>query len=139
MKDLRGFTAHVHLSDCDANKYGDLPPGRGMLDFPRYLKATADTGFKRPVSIELEYSPGSEKILDWVREACQSTNALMSELNLRSRRARRAGMRTTGEGKNSSRLWAERLIPLPFRASFFWVRRVLYGPGSAERGRAPRL
>src|SRR5215468_2261170 len=27
---LKGKAAHVHLSDCDGNVHGDLPPGRGV-------------------------------------------------------------------------------------------------------------
>lgn len=84
LADLRGRIAHVHLSDCDGNKHGDLPPGRGVVNFPPYLKALADAGFTGTVSIELEYSPEPDKIVDWVREAYQSTNAIMSDLNLRS-------------------------------------------------------
>jgi D-psicose/D-tagatose/L-ribulose 3-epimerase len=29
---LRGYVAHVHLSDCDGKVHGDLPPGRGVVD-----------------------------------------------------------------------------------------------------------
>jgi sugar phosphate isomerase/epimerase len=81
---LNGRIAHVHLSDCDGHKHGDLPPGRGVVDFPPYLKALADTGFNGTVSIELEYSPEPGKIVDWVREAYQATNQLMSEQGIRS-------------------------------------------------------
>lgn len=81
---LKGRIAHVHLSDCDGKKHGDLPPGRGVVNFPPYLKALVDAGFTGTVSIELEYSPEPDKIVDWVREAYESTNALMSELSLRS-------------------------------------------------------
>lgn len=81
---LRGRIAHVHLSDCDGKKHGDLPPGRGVVDFPPYLKALAAAGFNGTVSIELEYSPEPNKIVDWVREAYQSTNNIMSMLSIRS-------------------------------------------------------
>ena len=81
---LRGRIAHVHLSDCDGQKHGDLPPGRGVVDFPPYLEALAKAGFDGTVSIELEYSPEPDKIVDWVREAYQSTNRLMNALNIRS-------------------------------------------------------
>jgi D-psicose/D-tagatose/L-ribulose 3-epimerase len=83
LKKLAGRIAHVHLSDCDGKKHGDLPPGRGVVDFPPYLKALSDTGFNGTVSIELEYSPEPEKIADWVREAYVATNSLMNDLNLR--------------------------------------------------------
>jgi sugar phosphate isomerase/epimerase len=81
---LAGRIAHVHLSDCDGKKHGDLPPGRGTVDFPPYLKALAKSGFAGTVSIELEYSPEPEKIADWVREAYDSTNKLMTSLGIRS-------------------------------------------------------
>jgi D-psicose/D-tagatose/L-ribulose 3-epimerase len=82
--ELRGRIAHVHLSDCDGKKHGDLPPGRGVVDFPPYLQALADSGFEGTVSIELEYSPEPDKIVDWVREAYQSTSRLMEALEIRS-------------------------------------------------------
>jgi sugar phosphate isomerase/epimerase len=81
---LAGRIAHVHLSDCDGKKHGDLPPGRGAVDFPPYLKALADAGFTGTVSIELEYSPEPDKIVDWVREAYQATDRLMNGLRARS-------------------------------------------------------
>jgi len=80
---LKGRIAHVHLSDCDGKKHGDLPPGRGVVDFPPYLKALADNGFEGTVSIELEYSPEPDKIVDWVKEAYQATDRLMAGLALR--------------------------------------------------------
>ncbi len=81
---LKGRIAHVHLSDCDGQKHGDLPPGRGVVDFPPYLKALAGSGFSGTVSIELEYSPEPGKIVDWVREAYTSTDRLMTDLHLRN-------------------------------------------------------
>ena len=81
---LAGHISHVHLSDCDGKKHGDLPPGRGTVDFPPYLKALADAGFAGTVSIELEYSPQPDKIVDWVREAYDATNSLMNSLGIRS-------------------------------------------------------
>ena len=80
---LAGRIAHVHLSDCDGKKHGDLPPGRGVVNFPPYLRALAAAGFEGTVSIELEYSPQPEKIVDWVREAYESTDNIMRELGLR--------------------------------------------------------
>ncbi len=81
---LAGRIAHVHLSDCNGKQHGDLPPGRGTVDFPPYLKALAASGFTGTVSIELEYSPEPNKIVDWVREAYQSTDKMMSGLGIRS-------------------------------------------------------
>jgi D-psicose/D-tagatose/L-ribulose 3-epimerase len=85
---LAGRVAHVHLSDCDGKKHGDLPPGRGTVDFPPYLKALADSGFRGAVSLELEYSPEPDKIVDWVREAYESTSKMMDVLKIRSSRER---------------------------------------------------
>ena len=82
--ELRGKIGHVHLSDCDGKKHGDLPPGRGVVDFPPFLKALADSGFQGTVSIELEYSPEPDKIVEWVREAYNSSNRLMADLNIRN-------------------------------------------------------
>jgi D-psicose/D-tagatose/L-ribulose 3-epimerase len=80
---LRGRIAHVHLSDCDGKVHGDLPPGRGAVDFPPYLKALANAGFDGAISIELEYSPEPDKIADWVREAYTSTDRLMKDAGIR--------------------------------------------------------
>jgi sugar phosphate isomerase/epimerase len=77
---LAGRIGHVHLSDCDGRKHGDLPPGRGVVDFPPYLKALADSGFAGVVSVELEYSPETEKIVDWVREAYQTSSSMLAAL-----------------------------------------------------------
>lgn len=81
---LRGRIGHVHISDCDGKVHGDLPPGRGVVDFASYLKIlkgldVADAA----VSIELEYSPEPDKIVDWVREAYSATDALMRAEGLR--------------------------------------------------------
>ena len=81
---LRGRIAHVHLSDCDGVKHGDLPPGRGVVEFAPYLKALADAGFDGAVSIELEYSPEPARIIDWVREAYQQSSSIMNALAIRS-------------------------------------------------------
>ena len=84
ISELAGRIAHVHLSDCDGGKHGDLPPGRGVVDFPPFLQALQTAGFDGTVSIELEYSPEPAKIVDWVREAYQASDRLMSELGIRS-------------------------------------------------------
>ncbi len=80
---LKGRIAHVHLSDCDGKKHGDLPLGRGVVDFPPYLEALRDTGYNGVVSIELEYSPEPHKILEWVREAYTKTAELMDGAGIR--------------------------------------------------------
>jgi sugar phosphate isomerase/epimerase len=82
---LAGRIAHVHLSDCNGRVHGDLPPGRGVVPIADYLAAIRDTGFDRTVSIELEYSPEPEKIVEWVREAYERTAEIMDKLGVRSR------------------------------------------------------
>ena len=81
---LAGRIAHVHFSDCDGKVHGDLPPGRGVVDFPPYLQALKATGFDGSVSIELEYSPEPAKIVEWVREAYTATDRLMQAAGIRS-------------------------------------------------------
>lgn len=81
---LRGRIAHVHISDCDGKVHGDLPPGRGVVQFPAYLEALKRVGDDDlTVSVELEYSPEPERIVEWVREAYEQTARLMSEAGLR--------------------------------------------------------
>jgi sugar phosphate isomerase/epimerase len=81
---LKGRIGHVHVSDCDGTKHGDLPPGRGVVDFPPYLEALRDAGFNGTVSVELEYSPEPAKIVDWVREAYTATASMMKALDIRN-------------------------------------------------------
>ena len=83
LRRLKGKAIHVHLSDCDGKVHGDLPPGRGVVNFAPYLKEIKALGIDGAVSIELEYSPQPDKIVDWVREAYQATDRLMKEAGLR--------------------------------------------------------
>jgi sugar phosphate isomerase/epimerase len=83
LRRLKGRAIHVHLSDCDGKVHGDLPPGRGVVDFAPYLREIKALGIDGAVSIELEYSPQPERIADWVREAYQATDRLMREAGLR--------------------------------------------------------
>jgi sugar phosphate isomerase/epimerase len=83
LRRLKGKAIHVHLSDCDGKVHGDLPPGRGGVNFAPYLKEIKALGIDGAVSIELEYSPQPDKIVDWVREAYQATDRLMKEAGLR--------------------------------------------------------
>jgi len=80
---LKGRAIHVHLSDCDGQVHGDLPPCRGVVDFGPYLRAIKDLGIDGAISIELEYSPQPEKIVEWVREAYEQTDRLMRQAGLR--------------------------------------------------------
>lgn len=82
---LKGRVAHVHISDCDGKVHGDLPPGRGVVDFGPYLDAIRALNIPdAAISIELEYSPVPSKIVDWVREAYTETDRLMKHARLRS-------------------------------------------------------
>lgn len=80
---LKGLIEHVHLSDCDGQVHGDLPPGRGVTPIASYLEAIRDTGYDGVVSIELEYSPVPDQIEAWVAEAYDETDQIMQALDCR--------------------------------------------------------
>jgi len=80
---LKGKAIHVHISDCNGQVHGDLPPGRGVVPFAPYLREIKDLGLDGAVSIELEYSPEPDKIVDWVAEAYSMTDGLMRAAGLR--------------------------------------------------------
>jgi sugar phosphate isomerase/epimerase len=80
---LKGKAIHVHISDCDGRVHGDLPPGRGVVPFEPYLREIKDLAIDGAISIELEYSPEPEQIVQWVAEAYQATNQLMQAIDLR--------------------------------------------------------
>jgi sugar phosphate isomerase/epimerase len=48
-----------------------------------YLQAIVDTGYSGTVSIELEYSPDPDKIVEWVEEAYRETSRIMDERGVR--------------------------------------------------------
>src|SRR5437763_15079861 len=83
LRALKGKAIHVHISDCDGKVHGDLPPGRGVVDFPPYLREIKALGIDGAVSIELEYSPQPERIVEWVRQAYQATDRLMRQAGMR--------------------------------------------------------
>jgi sugar phosphate isomerase/epimerase len=83
LRQLKGKACHVHISDCDGKVHGDLPPGRGVVDFPPYLREIKALGIDGAVSIELEYSPEPDRIVDWVTEAYRATDRLMRAEGLR--------------------------------------------------------
>jgi sugar phosphate isomerase/epimerase len=83
LRRLAGKAIHVHISDCDGKKHGDLPPGRGVVDFIPYLREIKSLGIEGSMSIELEYSPEPDKIEAWVAEAYRETNRLMQAVGLR--------------------------------------------------------
>jgi D-psicose/D-tagatose/L-ribulose 3-epimerase len=83
LRELKGKACHVHISDCDGRVHGDLPPGRGVVDFPPFLREIKSLAIDGAVSIELEYSPEPDKIVDWVTEAYRATDRLMRAEGLR--------------------------------------------------------
>jgi sugar phosphate isomerase/epimerase len=82
LRALQGKAIHVHISDCDGRVHGDLPPGRGVVNFVPYLKEIASLGIEGAISIELEYSPEPAKIAEWVTEAYTATDRLMREAGI---------------------------------------------------------
>jgi D-psicose/D-tagatose/L-ribulose 3-epimerase len=82
---LAGMIGHVHVSDCDGNVHGDLPPGRGVTPIRDYLRAIVDTGFSATVSVELERSPNPQLMVELVEEAYRETARIMAELGVRGR------------------------------------------------------
>jgi sugar phosphate isomerase/epimerase len=85
LRRLKGKAIHVHISDCDGVKHGDLPPGRGVVDFGPYLSEIRRLGIEGSISIELEYSPEPDRIEEWVTEAYRETDRLLREAGLRDR------------------------------------------------------
>lgn len=83
LRKLKDKAIHVHISDCDGKVHGDLPPGRGVVDFGPYLREIRDLNIDGAVSIELEYSPDPDQIESWVAEAYTATDKLMREADLR--------------------------------------------------------
>lgn len=83
LRKLRGKAGHVHLSDCDGRIHGDLPPGRGVVPFEPYLREIKALEIDGAISIELEYAPQPERIVEWVTEAYEQTNRLMQAAGLR--------------------------------------------------------
>ena len=84
VKELTGLIGHIHLSDCDGKVHGDLPAGRGVTPIKEYLAAIRDTGYDGTVSIELDYSPDPDKIVEWTQQAYDGTAAIMREIGVRS-------------------------------------------------------
>lgn len=84
LRKLQGKAIHVHISDCDGKVHGDLPPGRGVVDFIPYLKEIKALNIDGAISIELEYSPEPDKIAEWVEEAYSETDKLLQDVGLRS-------------------------------------------------------
>jgi len=80
---LRDKAIHVHISDCNGQVHGDLPPGRGVVNFEPYLREIKALGLEGAISVELEYSPQPDLIVEWVTEAYEVTDRLMRAVGLR--------------------------------------------------------
>lgn len=96
---LKGRAGHVHISDCDGKKHGDLPPGRGVVRFGPYLEALRRIGFDGAVSLELEYAPDPSQIDAWVTEAYAATDRLLREAGISRRPRGRGGLRGGADGE----------------------------------------
>lgn len=83
LRRLKGKAAHVHISDCDGKVHGDMPPGRGVVDFPPYLREIHALAIDGAISIELEYAPDPDGIVEWVAEAYRETDKLLAQAGLR--------------------------------------------------------
>tara|TARA_R110002072_G_scaffold302615_3_gene486902 strand:+ start:5828 stop:6649 length:822 start_codon:yes stop_codon:yes gene_type:complete len=83
LQKLAGKAIHVHISDCDGKVHGDLPPGRGVVNFQPYLDEIRKLNIEGAISIELEYSPEPDRIEEWVAEAYAATATLLAETGLR--------------------------------------------------------
>jgi sugar phosphate isomerase/epimerase len=83
LRRLKGRAGHVHLSDCDGKVHGDLPPGRGVVEFEPYLREIKALNIDGAISIELEYAPQPDQIVSWVREAYEQTARLLDAAGLR--------------------------------------------------------
>jgi len=85
---VHGRVAQVHISDCDGENHGDLPPGRGNTPFLPYLAALRDAQFSGSVSVELEFPQDPSRMREWFQEAYDATEKLLDEVNARPQRAR---------------------------------------------------
>ena len=83
LRKLAGKAIHVHISDCDGKLHGDLPPGRGVVPFEPYLEEIRKLGIDGAISIELEYAPEPDKIVEWVEEAFAETSKRLKAAGLR--------------------------------------------------------
>ena len=63
LRRLKGRAGHVHISDCDGRVHGDLPPGRGVVDFEPYLREIKALEIDGAISIELEFAPDANRSL----------------------------------------------------------------------------
>src|SRR5437879_4779267 len=60
LRRLKGKAIHVHLSECDGRGHGDLPPGRGVMNFGPCLRAIKGRGTRGSVAVELISAAGTQ-------------------------------------------------------------------------------
>ena len=53
------------------------------MPFEPYLECIKQLNIEGAISIELEYSPEPDKIVDWVEEAYRETDRLLQQIGLR--------------------------------------------------------
>jgi sugar phosphate isomerase/epimerase len=85
MKKLEGRIIHVHFSDNNGEGHGDMPPGRGNAPLRQYLEQLKVVGFKGSITIELEFYPETDQIVEWVIEAYTATAQMMDDLKVRDK------------------------------------------------------
>jgi sugar phosphate isomerase/epimerase len=61
---LKGRIGGVHFSDNDGTVHNDWPTGRGNADIEGYLKVIDECGYDDIVSVELEFSPDPDGIVE---------------------------------------------------------------------------
>ena len=83
IKRLQGRIGGVHISDNDGMVHNDWPTGRGNADIRGYLQSIHECGYDDVISAELEFSPDSHGIVEWVKECYVETAKIMSELTIR--------------------------------------------------------
>lgn len=83
LKRMQGLITHVHLSDNNGQVHGDLPPGRGNAPLKEYLQVLKEMGYNGAISIELEFCPVPDKVIDWVKEAYDKTKEMMTQLKIK--------------------------------------------------------
>ena len=54
-----------------------------MVPFEEYLREIKELEIDGAISIELEYSPEPDRIVEWVEEAYRETDRLMQAIGLR--------------------------------------------------------
>lgn len=83
LKRLQGLVTHVHFSDNRGQVHEDLPPGRGNAPLKEYLRVLDEIGYNGSISLELEFCPVPDRVVEWVKEAYEVTAKMMSELGIR--------------------------------------------------------